>query len=295
MRPFVPLLAAVLSSTAMAEPVHLDVGDTHVIVVRPADLWDPNKKTVDGPLQSLRSKKFGYRYIDAAGATITPDPKPLLPWNKKVVTPLSDEVTKLSSAKGFQSGANMMYFIDRAFRIDPPQMATFTATQNSLYKAWASKQGDPTTLTDRLQTRDNVNLLATLAIAAVGVNKFGADRVDVTNYFSLYPDIAKLTGGMDKLVPALIPVPLPDYDFSGFTQVDVRKVRDNYGHVGEIVIGYRQPKTAEQELAALAQAIATTAGVDTTEEAIAAARSKNYETRLTIWEECKAKPGCAGQ
>jgi hypothetical protein len=295
MRPFVPLFIALLSSNALAEPVHLDVGDTHVIVVRPADLWDPNKKTMDGPLQSLRTKKFGYQYVDAHGAKIIPTHHPILPWSKQVITPLSEEVAKLSEPKGFQSGASMMYFIDRPFKIDPSQMAGFTTAQNGLYKAWAEKQGDPTTLTDRLQTKENVNLLATIAIAAIGMNKFGVNRIDPTNYFNLYPDIAKLTGGLDKLVPALVPVPLPEYDFSGFTQVDVRKVRDNYGHTGEIVIGYRQPKTDEQELAALAQAIATTAGVDTTEEAIAAARSRNYEMRLAIWEECKAKPGCAGQ
>lgn len=294
MRPFVPLFATFLAASALAEPVHLDVGDTHVIVVRPADLWDPSKKTADGPLKSLKNKNFAFQYIDSTGNKIVPNPSPL-PWQEKVITPLWEEVRRLGSEKGFKSGVTITYFIERPFKIDPLQMAAFTTTQNGLYKAWAAKQGDPATLTDRLQTKDNVNLLATVAIAAIGMNKFGVNRVDPTNYFNLYPDIAKLTGGMDKLVPALVPVPLPEYDFSDFTQVDVRKVRDNFGHTGEIVIGYRQPKTAEQELAALAQAIATTAGIDTTEEAIAAARAKNYEMRLAIWEECKAKPGCAEQ
>jgi hypothetical protein len=288
------LFATFLAASALAEPAHLDVGDTHVIVVRPADLWDPSKKTADGPLKSLKNKNFAFQYIDSTGNKIVPNPSPL-PWQEKVITPLWEEVRRLGSEKGFKSGVTITYFIERPFKIDPLQMAALTTTQNGLYKAWATKQGDPATLTDRLQTKDNVNLLATVAIAAIGMNKFGVNRVDPTNYFNLYPDIAKLTGGMDKLVPALVPVPLPEYDFSGFTQVDVRKVRDNFGHTGEIVIGYRQPKTAEQELAALAQAIATTAGIDTTEEAIAAARAKNYEMRLAIWEECKAKPGCAEQ
>ena len=295
MRPSVLLIAAFLSSTALAEPVHLDVGDAHVIVVRPADLWDPNKKTVEGPLKSMRNKRFGYQYIDATGAKIAPAFNPTLPWNPKVVTPLAEEVAKISGKDWYTSRPDVMYFIARPFRIDPAKMPEFTATQNNLYKAWATKHGDPATLTDRLNSKDNLNMLATLAIAAVGMQKFGVDRVDVTTYMNFYPDIAKLTGGMDRLVPALIPVPLPDFDFSGYTEVDVRKVSDNFSHVGEIIIAYRQPKTAESEMAALARAIATVALTDTTEEAVTASRAKNYETRLAIWEECKAKPGCAEQ
>lgn len=295
MRPSVLLLAALLSSTALAEPVHLDVGDAHVIVVRPADLWDANKKTIEGPLKSIRSKKFGYRYIDANGAQIMPAYYTALPWNHKVITPLSDEVVKASGTGWDTSSSLIIYTIDRPYRIDPAKMPEFTATQNGLYKAWAMKHGDPTTLTDRLNSKDNLNMLATLAVAAVGMHKFGVDRVDVTTYMNLYPDIAKLTGGMDRLVPALIPVPLPDFDFSSYSQVDVRKVRDNFSHVGEIIIAYRQPKTADGEMAALARAIATVALTDTTEDAVTASRAKNYDTRLAIWEECKAKPGCAEQ
>ena len=67
MRALAFLVAGVLPVAALAAPAHFDVGDTHVIVVRPIDNWDPNKTTAEYSLDGLRSKNFGFQYIDAAG------------------------------------------------------------------------------------------------------------------------------------------------------------------------------------------------------------------------------------
>jgi hypothetical protein len=90
-------------------------------------------------------------------------------------------------------------------------------------------------------------------------------------------------------------VPLPEYDFSKFAEVEIRRVTDNAGHLGEIVIGYRNPKTPTSEQSALAQAIAAAGGVGTSVQEIETARAQNFEQRLAMWAECQATPGCIRQ
>jgi hypothetical protein len=283
------LLAGVLPALAVAEPAHFDIGDTHVIVVRPIDSWDPNKTTAEYSLDGLRSKNFGFQYVDAAGAKIVPRSAGL--FSDKVATPLSDEVFKIMATNGFGNKGSHVYFVSGAVKLEPAGMNDFVKAQNLLYRATAAQLGDPTTLGSRIAAKKTINLLATVAVASFGVDRLG-DRVNLSQYSTLYSDISKLSGGSSA---ALLPVPLPEYDFSSFTNVEARRVTDNAGHVGEIIIGYRSPKSAASEQSALAQAIAAAGGVGTTVQEVEAARAKNYEQRLAIWSECRATPGCAQQ
>jgi hypothetical protein len=177
------------------------------------------------------------------------------------------------------------------FKLQRGQMADFTRAQNQLYRASVVQQGDPASMVSRVAGKQAAGVLTTAALAGFGVHKLG-DAVNLSQYGTLYSDISKLTGGASA---ALLPVPLPDFDFSGFAEAEVRRVTDNAGHIGEIVIAYRKPKTEAGEQAALAQAIAAAAGVGTTPQEVETARAADYAQRLSIWAKCQATPGCVEQ
>jgi hypothetical protein len=171
-------------------------------------------------------------------------------------------------------------------------MPEFVRAQNQLYRAVVTQQGNPATLGSRVAADKAGNVFLTAVVAHFGMTKFGVDTVNLSQYASLYGDISRLTGGAGS---ALLPVPLPDYDFSKFAEVEIRRVTDNAGHIGEIVIGYRTPKTQMSEQNALAQGIAAAGGVGASAQEIEAARAQSYEQRLAIWAECQATPACVAQ
>lgn len=287
MRAFAILLASSLPAAGMAVPAQIDVGRSRVVVIRPVESWDPNETTADYSLDSLRSKNFSFQYYDASGAKIVPRGEGW--FHEKLATPLSDEVAKIMADNGYGNEGSHVYTISGPIRLQPNQMGDFIKAQNELYRATVIQQGDPTTLASRIASRKAVNLFATIALGAFGADKLSASAVSVSQYSTLYSDIAKLSHGASA---ALLPIPLPDVDFTGFAEVDIRCVTDNAGHVGEIVIGYRYPKTDAAEQGALAQGIAAAGGIGTTVEEVIAIRAKNYAQRLAIWSECQAMPTC---
>jgi hypothetical protein len=284
------LVAGLVPAVASSAPAHFDVADTHVIVMRPVDSWDPNKTTAEYALNGVRTKNFGFQYIDSTGAKVMPRAGGL--FSEKVATPLSDEVLKIMAANGFGTKGSHVYFVSGPVRLNPLQMDEFVRAQNKLYRAVATQQGDPTTLGSRIAADRAGNIFLTAVVARFGMAKFGVETVNLSQYGTLYTDIARLTGGASS---ALLPVPLPEYDFSKFAEVELRRVTDNAGHLGEIVIGYRNPRTPASEQSALAQAIAAAGGVGTSVQEIETARAQNYEQRLGMWAECQATPGCARQ
>jgi hypothetical protein len=290
MRTLVFLLASMLSTFSNAEPAQFDIDDTHILVIRPIDSWDPNKTTAEYSLNNLRSKSFGFQYIDAFGARIIPRSEGI--FSNKVATPLSDDVFKIMASNGFGNKGSHVYFVSAPVRLEPAVMGDFIRAQNQLYRSAVKQQGDPTTLSSRIAAKKAANLFATVIATKFGMDKFGTDTPSLSQWSTLYSDISKLTGGAST---ALLPIPLPDYDFSGFQQVDIRRVTDNAGHVGEIIIGYRNPKSLQSEQIALAHAIAAAGGVGTTVEEVESARKQNYEQRLAIWSECQSTPACAQQ
>lgn len=287
MRAFFLIASCMLSAVADAKLTFLDLGETQVIVIRPSDHWDPNRTTANYTLKNLRSKNFSFQYIDAAGATVMPRSAAL--FREKVSTPLTVEVEKILVANGFGNIGSHVYFVSGAVTIAPERMNDFVAAQNLLYRNAVIKQGDPATLSARVAARKATGILATAATTGIGTNILGANTVTLSQYSTLYTDIIKLAGGVSG---ALVPVPLPSFDFSTFSSVEVRRVTDNARHVGQIIIGYRTEKTAASELAALAQAIAVAGGVGTTAEEVDAARVSDFENRVAIWAECVATPGC---
>lgn len=290
MRALAILAAGIFPLAATAAPAQYDVGDAHVVVIRPIDNWDPNTTTASYSLDNLRSRNFGFQYIDASGTKVVPTNGGL--FREKVSTPLSDEVFKIMAESGFSNKGSHVYFVSAPVKLQPDQMGDFIKAQNAYYQASVIQSGDPATLGSRIAAKKAVNVLATAAVTAFGMNKLGTDAVNLSQYSTLYTDISKLSGGAST---AILPVPLPDVDFSGYSEVEVRRVTDNAGHLGEILIGYRTPKTSASEQSALAKAIAAVGGVGTTVEEVESSRANNYNQRLAIWSECQAKRACPNQ
>jgi hypothetical protein len=291
MRSIALLVAGLFPMLCHAAAVEFDTPATHVIVVRPIDSWDPDKFTASYSLDSLREKSFKFEYVDSNGAVIAPKSGGM--FSDKVSTPLSEEVKNQMASGGFKIVGSHVYRISAPWQVEPGKMSEFTKAQNQLYRAAVIKQGDPTELGSRIAAKKTLNVFATIAVAKFGIDKFGGlDPLTLSAYSSLYTDIDKLLGGASA---ALLPISLPEYDFSEFNQVEIRRVTDNAAHVGEIIIGYRQAKTADDERAALSKAIVAAGGVGTTVQDIEATRAKSYEQRLAIWSECQRTPGCVSQ
>jgi len=238
-------------------------------------------------LDALRARRFGFEYVDAAGVKVTPRPAGL--FQDKVATPLSEEVLEIMAASGFGNKGSPMYTVSGPVKLAPDRMTNFIKAQGLLYRATVFRQGDPATLEPRIAARNAFNLFATIVLAGLGASKLG-NTVGLSQYSTFYADIATLSGGA---IAAPLPVPLPEYDFSGFRDVEARRVTDNGGHVGEIIIAYHGPKSAASEQNALAQAIAAAGGVGTMVVEAEATRAEDYAQRLAIWSDCQATPACA--
>jgi hypothetical protein len=270
--------------------VHIDVDGAHVIVIRPMDNWNPSEQMADRSLNSLKKKMFGFNYVDASGAKVAPRPGGML--SSKIATPLSDDVYRMMDEKGWKPYVAISYAITAPLKINPLQMSDLARIQNKFYKASVVQQGDPSKLGSKESAKIAGNVLATVLAAGFGISKLGADTVNLSQYSTLYTDFSNLTGTARS---GLLPLSLPEYDFSSFTEVEIRRVTDNAGNVGEIIIGYRTAKTSPVEQSAFAHAIASVAGLDTTVEEVEAARKQNYEQRLAIWSECQSTTACAQQ
>lgn len=283
MKTMLAALALAVPLSASAGPVQFDVGDAHVVVVRPIDAWSPDASLAEKSLKVIDDKGFAYSYIDAAGKKIHPFPGSWI--SAKVVTPLSEEVgTQLVKAGFKEYGYGHLYEIGAPVSVEVQKLPTLLALQNELYRKWSLLQGDPSELESKVKTKKFIGSVVGLAIGVAGVKTFGTS-VDVTNYVNLTGDINRVAGASAR---AVMPLPLPDLDFSTCTEVDIRRV-DRFGYIGEIIICYHTPKTEALEQRALAQGIITASGVGASEQEIQAARTADYQRRVGFWNAAQLK------
>jgi hypothetical protein len=286
-----PVAALLMTTCAVhAEPVHLDVEGAHVIVIRPMDSWNPNSQFAERSLASLRKKMFAFQYIDASGSNVTPREGGVI--FSKISTPISELVFGEMAEKGWRPYVAITYHISAPVQVDPQLMPALRTAQNRLYRAAVVQQGDPAKLESKETLRATGAVLTTVAAAGFGVSKLGASAVNASQYTTLYDDFAKLAGAGRK---AMLPLPLPEYDFSQFSSVEVRRVTDNAGNLGEIVIGYKEAKSTEVENRAFAKGISSMAGMDTTVAEVEATRHANYQWREAAWKECSQDATCPVQ
>lgn len=282
-------LSTTFAAVCLAQPVHLDTADTHIIVVRPIDTWSGHRTTSQYTLDGFREKKVAFIYYASNGEKIIGSSGL---FRKAPQTAVVQGVQTGLERHGFTNNgpSGMLFTVDRPIEVSPDKMADFTNLQNALYAEYVIAQGDPSTLSDRITAKRFVN--AGLALAAYN---FGMDKLGPTSgaqfVFStgITEDIAKLTLQERK---GLAAVPAPAFDYSGYKSVQVRKVSFGSDRVGQIIIAYKGDRTDEAENSGLAEAIVAASGADTTVEAVESARNDDYRHRLEIWSACVAKGAC---
>lgn len=280
---------AILTAPAVAAPVHLDVPGAHIIVTRPIDTWSGNRASSEYGLNGRKLKKVSFYYVDAVGkqtrSSSNPDSSP---------GPTSME-------KQYQEGLAKYGFTNRGpsgissvlglpVSVDPEQMPSLLSAQDNLYREYVTRQGNPATLPDRIGMTRFLNVVATLAFVNIGMDKLGnIDGANLVFSLGLPDELAKLTLGQRR---ALATVPAPSYDFSQYKAVDVRKLTNDLDRFGQIIIAYKEAKSQEVEDRALAAALVTASGADTTNEAIELSRAEDLAKRMRIWDACVQAARC---
>jgi hypothetical protein len=99
-----------------------------------------------------------------------------------------------------------------------------------------------------------------------------------------------------KINTAPLPVSKPaNIDYSKFKSIDMRPTLSSAPARGQIIIAYKTEKTPAIENEALAIAIGSTLGFDTTKEATLAARAADLADRQAIWDKCVADGKCKNE
>ena len=93
----------------------------------------------------------------------------------------------------------------------------------------------------------------------------------------------------------LVPQPSVPFDYTAYKSIDIRRVSADTVHIGQIIIAYRGEKTAESEERALAKAIVSVSGADSTLDAIKSAQAKDLANRQAVWDACVAAKECVAE
>jgi len=284
-----------IASFSHAEPVQFDTDDAHVIVIRPVDTWSGNSVTNEYTLAGIKSKKSQFSYVDSNGKKMVGFiSESIFPWNKElpndeVIHKVANEFARL----GFTLNGQF-FFVESPITVQPSDMPTIIAAQESLFKKLVINQGNPTTLPDRIHNKRLGGMLVNVALLLVGADKIGTvASSNIVLSSGLSNDVTRLTTQELKSLTAVSSVP---FDYSQYRSVDIRKiVPDLPDRVGQIIIAYKGEKTKQAEEIALAQAIVTASGADTTIEKIEKSRKEDMVARQAIWDECVAKGECKSE
>ena len=267
---------------SVAAPVEYDTPDAHIVVIRPMDQWNPDESVAQKLDKNYLRGEYAGQY------SITP---------KEYFSLWSDEpFANLFRAKypNKEKGGSVYIMIGYPAAINPLDTLKFTGGQNAYYVASVLAQGNPITLSNRINTSQiwrNVLTVATIGAAgALGGGNL-AGGVAGSSLASQVGDLA-----LDAK-QALINVKPLKIDYTKYKQIDVRKTsaNGNMGPKGQIIIAYKTEKTQAAEDEALAIGLASTLGFDTTKEATMASRAADLADRQAIWDKCVADGKCKNE
>ena len=284
------LLLMCATKIAGAQVVQKETGDALIIVTRPIEMWSPDYANQQKALSALKEKQTAFAYIEPQGK-LTNIHHSL--FNDHPSAPVADVVVKRLDPLGFKISRGVLSL--NYSKISPPisinnlDLPEFIAAQNAVYAKSIAKAGNP----EKLEGKESAkkffgNLLSLATFVVVGEN-FGyanANSAVIGNSVAF-----DLGASVQKFGKILVPRPLPQIDISNYKQADVYRV-SGVKTVGMVIIAYKEPKTLESERAALAEAIFSLTGADTTPEAITQEREKDFATRKQIWAECVARGEC---
>jgi hypothetical protein len=285
---FLPVTALSLIGVVNAQVVQKETPDSLIIVSRPVDMWSPDTKFNSSSLETIKEKRTVYIYTEPKGKTISIFKSLFIdPPN----APVADIVYEKLKISGFKIGNDVgMFTVQSPIGFSPSDLSEFIAAQNAVYAKSIEKSGNP----DKLEGKESAkkffgNLLSLATFIGVG-EKFGyanANSAVIGN--SVAFDIG---ASVQKFGKIIVPRPLPQADFTNYKRADIYRVT-TLKTVGMVIIAYKEPKTLETEREALAEAIFSLTGADTTPEAIIKEREKDFATRKEIWAACVQRRDCS--
>jgi len=285
---FLPITALTLIGVVNAQVVQKETPDALIIVSRPVDMWSPDFKFNQLILDIIKQKRSSFSYHEPNGK-YTGISKSL--FSDPISAPVADVVYEKLKISGFKIGNDgAMFTVQSPIGFSPSDLPEFIAAQNAVYAKSIEKSGNP----DKLEGKESAkkffgNLLSLATFIGVG-EKFGyanANSAVIGN--SVAFDIG---ASVQKFGKIIVPRPLPQADFTNYKRADIYRVT-TLKTVGMVIIAYKEPKTLETEREALAEAIFSLTGADTTPEAIIKAREKDFATRKEIWAACVQRGDCS--
>lgn len=281
------ITAVALSSIGASNAqVQKESSDTMIFVVRPVDMWSPDIKFNQLILDIIKDKRSSFSYHEPNGK-ITGVSKSL--FSDPISAPVANIVYEKLKVSGFKIGSNVLFTVHPPTPIATSELPEFIAAQNAVYAKSVEKSGNP----DKLESKESAkkffgNLLSLATFIGVG-EKFGyanANSAVIGNSVAF-----DLGASVQKFGKIIVPRPLPQADFTNYKQADIYRVT-TLKTVGMVIIAYKEPKTLETERAALAEAIFSLTGADTTPEAITKEREKDFAMRKEIWAACVQRGDC---
>jgi hypothetical protein len=277
-----------LAGFANAQVAQKETKDALIVISRPMEMWSPDSKYNQLILNIVKEKQSSFSYFEQNGKEIA-----ILKmlFQDPVRAPVADDVVAKLKETGFTILKGSV-----AFKVLPPSPITtsdlpeFIAAQNAVYAKSIEKAGNPEKLEGKESTKNFFGNLLSVATFFVVGEKFGyanANSAVIGN--SVAFDLGE---SVQKFGKVLVPRPLPLIDFSNYKQADIYRVT-SLKSVGMVIIAYKEPKTLETERAALAEAIYSLTGADTTPEAIVKERENDFATRKQIWADCVARGECS--
>ncbi len=278
-RAFITLVltcSTLVSINTLAAPVEYDTPDAHIVVIRPMDQWFPDA----GVEKSLDKEYFSDEYAGAYWYT-----------DKDYVSLRSDEPLAIlfRSKNPNKSPAlwRMSISTRKPIPVQPSQMAQFIKAQNEFYGLSVIARGNPMTLPNRLRTNAIWRDVLTIATIGIGGAVGGGNLAAAVAGSSIPSQFGALALDAQQGIVGVKPLNL---DYSKYKAIDLHRV--DGGGVGQIIIAYKTEKTPAIENEALAIAIGSTLGFDTTKEATLAARAADLADRQAIWDKCVADGKC---
>jgi len=289
---FALLLSTCFQQTSLADPVILDTPNAHIVVVRPIDSWSADDAYDQVSLDLLQQKRVGYSYFTPEGKYYNGSPG-LFMDRKDLSEPLSRAVDDMLVAKQVDYVKEVDKFLcfQRAFTIPHEKVADFLNLQQKLYEKSITIGGDPAVARDHMKAKKVLGGIMAIGMVALGMNHFGAlPGANIMLNNQLPPEMFQLVKDFGR---AMVPVPLPPMDLSGYKTVDVRVITTGgRDRVGEVIIAYKVDKTAEIERDAFATAIVNSFGLDTPIDQIVKNREADYARRVEVWNACVAAGQC---
>lgn len=276
-------LLCALSTATIAAPLVFETEAAKIIVLRPLDIWSPDKSASDASLQEHRRKVADF-FVKANGKRLSN--------SNGLMKNIQEELQK----KGFQSSGwtiskNNVYVEDFT-EITPELMEYFTLIQDDVYQRMVIAQGNPTELESKTSRDKYFGALLSIGTIVAGSKYLGIGRgSDITLGTGLAGDIYQAAA---KFEGNIAPLELGHIEFKDYKRIDIRKVIvGQQPIVGQIIIAYKGDKTEAAEHEALVIAVVALTGANSTTAEIEQARKNDFARRKAIWDKCVADSGGA--